>query len=370
HHVAQLIAQSREREFLGGLAVTPAPEADDVETSLGELARQDRAGPAHADHDRIGFLQSRCHGPLPSRKIRDRLWFCHVALVAVGIDLVGIDRGETREADHLPGDLVAIAAVNRIGEEALHGDGEELMEECAGIKALELGLAVLHCCECLHALGDRKKIEILSIGLPRPGVGGGNSRREEFPRRERKLVTLLGLALMERAASIHFVTATPGAAATPQSLPEGESSSAGMSVSTAATVKAASGAVSVTNWSGSGAGAGTAAVGCCACAGAVGVRPAATAVLAPPNRKLRRAIGLLSSGALLSVMATPLRCRARASCSMRAACAARASPRGIHRVVLNKTNPIFTCARGASAATAFNQRFRIAGHKHSRSPRT
>src|SRR5207247_10011033 len=95
--------------------------------------------------------------------------------------------------------------------------------------------------------------------------------------------------------------------ATPQSLPEGESSSAGMRVSTTATMKADSGAVSVTNCSGCGVGAGdAAAVGCCACAAPLGARPAATAVLAP-SRKLRRAIGLfssaLSSGVVFSVMA-------------------------------------------------------------------
>src|SRR5262249_6996621 len=54
-----------------------------------------------------------------------------------------------------------------------------------------------------------------------------------------------------------------------------------------------------------------AAAACWACAGAVGARPAATAVLAP-NRKLRRAIGLLSSGVFLSVIATSRACRARA----------------------------------------------------------
>src|SRR5262249_14734298 len=43
-------------------------------------------------------------------------------------------------------------------------------------------------------------------------VGGGNSRGEKFPRRKRKLIALLGLALTERAAAIHFGAAAPGAA--------------------------------------------------------------------------------------------------------------------------------------------------------------
>src|SRR5262245_42660931 len=87
--------------------------------------------------------------------------------------------------------------------------------------------------------------------------------------------------------------------ATPHWPPEGDSSSAGMIVSAAATKKACSVAVSVSSGSGSAAAAATAA-GACACAGAVGVSPAATAVPAP-NRKLRRAIGLLSSGIFFSV---------------------------------------------------------------------
>src|SRR5882724_2150790 len=80
--------------------------------------------------------------------------------------------------------------------------------------------------------------------------------------------------------------------ATPQSLPEGESSSAGINVSTAATMNAASGAVSVTKGSGScgdGCAAGDAAgVGCCASTGSA--IPAAIAVPArpAPSKNLRR----------------------------------------------------------------------------------
>src|SRR5207245_6080828 len=42
-------------------------------------------------------------------------------------------------------------------------------------------------------------------------VGGGNSRSEKFPRCERKLIALLGLAFVERTAPIHFSAAAPGA---------------------------------------------------------------------------------------------------------------------------------------------------------------
>jgi hypothetical protein len=62
HHIAQLVTQPRQREFVGWLAVSPALKADDIQSGLGKLAGHDRAGPAHAHHDRIGFLQTRCHG--------------------------------------------------------------------------------------------------------------------------------------------------------------------------------------------------------------------------------------------------------------------------------------------------------------------
>src|SRR5580704_11943359 len=81
--------------------------------------------------------------------------------------------------------------------------------------------------------------------------------------------------------------------ATPHWLPDGDKSSAGISVSAAATQKACSVCVSVSSGSTSGGAlAGLAAV--CASAATGGARDAATAVPAP-IRKLRRRIGLLSS---------------------------------------------------------------------------
>src|SRR4051812_5741126 len=74
----------------------------------------------------------------------------------------------------------------------------------------ELGLTGLDRLECRHALRWREPVEILAVGLARPGVGGGDAGREEFARRERKLVAVLGLAFAERAAAVHFCTATPG----------------------------------------------------------------------------------------------------------------------------------------------------------------
>src|SRR5580693_1736484 len=99
-----------------------------------------------------------------SREIRDRPRRRDVALVVIGIDLFAVERRQAREAEHLPGDLVAVAAVHRIGEEALHHDREHAVEEGRGGKILELGLALLDLLERIDALGRRKPIEFLAEG--------------------------------------------------------------------------------------------------------------------------------------------------------------------------------------------------------------
>src|SRR3984893_10684409 len=80
----------------------------------------------------------------PSGKVRDRPRRRDVALVAIGVDLVGIDRRQAGKTEHLPGDLVAVPAIHRIGEEAFHHDGEHPVEKTGGREMLELGLALLH----------------------------------------------------------------------------------------------------------------------------------------------------------------------------------------------------------------------------------
>src|SRR6202011_2345769 len=107
-----------------------------------------------------------------SREVGDRLRIRDIALVAEGIDLVGIGGGQAGEAEHLPADLVAIAAIDRIGEEASHGDAVQLREEGARIEILECGLAVLHRLQRGDAIGRREAIEVLAaIGLAAPRIG-------------------------------------------------------------------------------------------------------------------------------------------------------------------------------------------------------
>ena len=63
--ILHLVADAGEGEVLAGRAVLAALEAHHLQAGLGELARDDRAGPAHADHHRIDFFQSRDHDSVP-----------------------------------------------------------------------------------------------------------------------------------------------------------------------------------------------------------------------------------------------------------------------------------------------------------------
>src|SRR6195256_4012353 len=126
----------------------------------------------------------------PLREIRDRLRIDHVALVAIVIDQGGIDRRQAGIADHPPTRLVAVAAIDRIGEEALHRDGEQRLEELLAVEIAERGLARLQFLEGGFALLRRQPVEVLAVGLARPGVGGNDAGGEELPRRQRQLIAL------------------------------------------------------------------------------------------------------------------------------------------------------------------------------------
>src|SRR5512147_2488212 len=55
-----------------------------------------------------------------SGEIEDASGLGVVFLVAIGLDVLGVDRNHAGEANHLPRGLVAIAAVHRVGEKPLH----------------------------------------------------------------------------------------------------------------------------------------------------------------------------------------------------------------------------------------------------------
>src|SRR5262245_18231042 len=134
---------------------------------------------------------------------------------------------------------------------------------------------------------------------------------------------------------------------TPQALPEGESSSAGIMVSATAEKKAASAAVNVrsaSSFNACGAAPSTG-LGCWASAGVAGVSPAATAVPAP-NRKLRRAIDAVSSVVWSSAIETSLWTPFTVGSATRPALF----------VVWNKTKPI--CATAGRGSIPFAARAR------------
>src|ERR1700692_847200 len=80
----------------------------------------------------------------PSGKVRDRLRLGDVAFVAIFIDEIGVGRRQAGITEHPPRRHVAVAAIDRIAEEALHGQRQQPGEEGARIEILERGLAFLH----------------------------------------------------------------------------------------------------------------------------------------------------------------------------------------------------------------------------------
>src|SRR5262245_28746964 len=106
-----------------------------------------------------------------SRKVGDRLRLGDVALAAILVDQVGVGRRQAGKAHHPPRHLVAVAAVDRIGKEALHGDGEQCLKKLPAVEVGKFRLALFQCFQRLVALLGGEAIEILAKGLARPGIG-------------------------------------------------------------------------------------------------------------------------------------------------------------------------------------------------------
>src|SRR5262245_46991905 len=123
--------------------------------------------------------------------------------VAVLLYIFGVVRHHTGEAQHLPADLVLVAAVDRIAEEALHYVLVEHAEEHAPRQpAVEGDLAGGQVLEERLLLFGRALVEALPEGLAAIGVGARDRGPIEGGRRQRELVTLVGRALAPRALHI------------------------------------------------------------------------------------------------------------------------------------------------------------------------
>src|SRR5262245_45216953 len=101
----------------------------------------------------------------PSGKVGDRLRLGDVALAAVLIDQVGVGCRQAGKADHPPRRLVAVAAVDRVGEKALHGEGEQRLEKLLAVELGKFRLALFQRFQRLLALIRGEAIEILAVLL-------------------------------------------------------------------------------------------------------------------------------------------------------------------------------------------------------------
>src|SRR5256714_13006478 len=123
---------------------------------------------------------------------------------AVLLDMLRIDGGYPGKADQLPADLVAVAAVNGIGEEPLDGVVEQQVEEEARRHRLERKLAFIERAQHFLLLRERQLVERLAILLGTARVDLGDRGAIDLLRRERRLVALLRRAFGVRPLAIHL----------------------------------------------------------------------------------------------------------------------------------------------------------------------
>src|SRR5262245_24852694 len=167
------------------------------------------AAPAAFRNRRRGMVSSNGSPPALG-EIGDRVRRLVVFLAEIRFDVLAIGGGQTGVADHLPCGHVAVAAVDRVGEEALHCNLQECIHEHGAGEARELGFSLLHCLQRRRALRLGEPVEVFAVGLARPVVGGGNAGAEELARRERELIAEFRLALGKRAVAIEPRTAAIG----------------------------------------------------------------------------------------------------------------------------------------------------------------
>src|SRR5262245_51495902 len=146
-----------------------------------------------------------------SRKVGNRLRIGNVALAAILLDQIGVGRRQAGKAHHLPRRFVAVAAVDRIGKKAFHGDGEQCFKERLAVEIRELRLALLERLHGFLAVLWREPVELLAVGLVRPGIGGRDAGGEELAWRQRQLVAVFGPRFAEGTVAVHLGAAAPGA---------------------------------------------------------------------------------------------------------------------------------------------------------------
>src|SRR5256885_2434692 len=110
-----------------------------------------------------------------------------------------VDGRHAREADQLPADLVAVAAIDRIGKEALQRVGEQHVEEELRAHALQFDLAAVQATQHFILLRCRERAEAAAVLLRAMGIRLADADAVHLLRRERRLIALLRRALGPRA---------------------------------------------------------------------------------------------------------------------------------------------------------------------------
>src|SRR5882762_4908569 len=137
----------------------------------------------------------------PSAHVRDAYRVDRVFLVAILLDVLVVHCDHPRETDHLPARLVAVAAVDRVREHALHDVLVDRREENArGRPVFERHLAGLQAEQEFLALVLADLVEALAVSLDAERIGRGDARAVKLGGSERELVTLARHALLPRAS--------------------------------------------------------------------------------------------------------------------------------------------------------------------------
>src|SRR5438874_2570696 len=126
--------------------------------------------------------------------------------------VLGVVGQDAREADHLPTDLVLVAAIDRIGKQTLHHVFVEHAEEhAAGQAALECDLAVGQVLEKRLLLRSGAGVKILAEGFAAIGIRALDADAIKLGRRERGLVALVGRPQGPRPLHVEAVALAPAA---------------------------------------------------------------------------------------------------------------------------------------------------------------
>src|SRR5262249_54660586 len=136
--------RTRSAGFRPVLAGTAGDAAGDCPCALSIMPSMPAAPAAPAPFKKRRRGATSSIAIAPSGEIGDRARRLVVPLAEVFLDVLAISGGQAGITDHLPGSHVAVTAIHRVGEEALHGDLEERIEEHGAGEAGELRLVLLH----------------------------------------------------------------------------------------------------------------------------------------------------------------------------------------------------------------------------------